>query len=155
MKIKIFIGYHMTHKYGVYPGNYLYTSKDVPEGCLIAIISGEKKSIKSQVDYYLEGIFYVDEVIAGSYELSDPITGEKQVFDFKLILKANISKKFKRILLNDLIGFDKKLFHNNFTSGSGVKEITSKTIDIKIVFDALYEEQGFDILEVYDKKFYS
>ena len=134
-----YLAYHKEWEHGPFSGGNFYTDKVIPVGAICFIVSGIKPHLSGRVSYKLEGKYQVEKVnlnSSGSY-------GKK----YQLILKCMASPG-KQLDLDGMASFNKKQFHNSFTSNQGMREIKGSQAYLVSFFDQLLNsDEDFDYLE--------
>lgn len=124
-----YLAYHKEHEHGQFSGGEFFTSKAVEKGADCFVVSATKNGNNAPVAYWLEGKFRISEVktnTSGKFP--------KMAWHLQLIDKA---RPEKAILIDHHPEFDRNLFHDNFTSGLGVRPFNENTERFIALFDSL------------------
>jgi hypothetical protein len=142
-----YLAYHKEHEHGPFGGDEFFTSKIVARGADCFVVSASKNGNNTPVRYLLEGKYRISEVNKNT-------TGKFSTKSWHLKLDQLVRPK-DPILIDGHAEFDRELFHNNFTSGSGFGPIKDKTEGFILLFDSILESsvdsQGQLILDDLDQ----
>jgi hypothetical protein len=124
-----YLAYHQEHKHDQFSGNDFFTSKEVERGCECFVVSADRRTAKAPVSYRLEGKYLISEVIKNT-------TGKYSGMDWHLKL-TQLIRPSTPIPIDGNPKFDRNLFHDNFTSGGGMRAIKGKTEEFVGLFDSI------------------
>ena len=133
-----FLGYHITRDYGKFSGEKFSTTTKIPNGSVIFVVSNSNKKKSEEAIYCLEGKYQVE---------SSANSDNKNIHKLKLLASTSIL-----LNLDSMQEFDKKTFHNHFTSNNATKKIIGSQEYLIKLFDSLLvtENKAFDLSLIAD-----
>ena len=123
-----YVAYHKEHEHGTFGGNDFFTSNKVEPGSDCFVVTGSRNQPNDIVSYRLQGKYRISEV---NENTSGKFSGKNLHLQLVQLVKPAYP-----IPLDVHPKFDKKLFHDNFTSGGGIRLISEKTGIFLELFDS-------------------
>lgn len=137
--MKTYLAYHLEHVRGPFEGLDFFTDIPVEKGAQCFVVSAKKPIKTGKVVYQLEGKYRI-------VDFGTNKSGRYPDKDWHLKLSTLICPSTP-IALDKQADFDREIFHKNFTSGSGIREMTNQNGAFPRFFDALLGagDDSFDI----------
>lgn len=127
--MKTYLAYHKEHEHGPFGGSDFFSNELVEKGANFFVVAATKQTPNGKVNYWLEGKYRVADF--GPNRTGRHTERKTHLRLMKLVCPPT------RIALDGAPNFDRTLFHNNFTSGSGLREIKSGNQVFSDLFDSL------------------